>query len=346
MDVVKTNIEKIGGTIDLQSQRGQGTTIRLNLPLTLAIVPALIVTCGGAPYAIPQANLQELVRLEGGQGAAVIERLYSAHVLRLRGQLLPIVYLRGELRLDASNAASDEAGQAINIVVLRAAGKAFGLVVDSIRDMQEIVVQALSRELAGIGIYAGATIMGSGQVALILDVPGIARRARVLSEARHGAQNTVENATAESSAPRQTLLIVQVGNRRLGIRLDQVARLEDVSPDRIELSETGEVIQYCGQIMPLVRLHQALGVAANEIQLQPLKVVVHQHEDRRFGFVVDRIGDIVETAIDSHSPDSSLGVASIVVQQRVTDLIDLEALVRRVSAGAFAATRAAEGARA
>jgi two-component system chemotaxis sensor kinase CheA len=186
--------------------------------------------------------------------------------------------------------------------------------------------------------------MGNGLVALILDVAGIARRARIHSEARRRAPSATGKTRAESALSLQTLLIVHVGNRRLGIRLDQVSRLEEFSPDTIELSQAREVVQYCGQIMPLVRLHQVFGVAANERPDQNLKVIVHQHEDRRVGFVVDRIGDIVETAIDSDEPDSGHGAASIVVQQRVTDLIDLDSLLGHASAGPCAATTAAEGA--
>jgi len=166
MDVVKTNIEKIGGTVDIFSARGQGTTLKIKIPLTLAIIPALVVTTGGERFAIPQVSLVELVRLEGNTQAG-IEMIQNAAVYRLRGNLLPVVYLNRELHLGGE--AVHAADQAINIVVLQADGRQFGLVVDDINDTEEIVVKPLGKQLKGIASFAGATIMGDGQVALILD---------------------------------------------------------------------------------------------------------------------------------------------------------------------------------
>jgi two-component system chemotaxis sensor kinase CheA len=163
MDVVRTNVERIGGTIDLLSRRGQGTTLRIRIPLTLAIVPALVVAAAGDRYAIPQVNLLELVRLEGEQAKSALDDLHGTKVLRLRGQLLPLVRLRDVLGLPEHH--EDH----VNVVVLQADDRAFGLVVDDISDTEEIVVKPLGKELKGLGVYAGATIMGDGHIALILD---------------------------------------------------------------------------------------------------------------------------------------------------------------------------------
>jgi two-component system chemotaxis sensor kinase CheA len=344
MDVVKTNLEKIGGTIDLETRLGAGTTIRLNLPLTLAIMPALMVTCDGATYAIPQASLQELVRVDAATSASAIERLYSAHVFRLRGELLPIVYLRQALGLSSAKAPEKEPGQSLNIVVLRAAGGSFGLIVDAIRDMQEIVVQPLSRELNGTSAYAGATILGDGRVALILDVPSLARRARVMSETERRPRGPEENTRRTDNAATQRLLIANVGNRRLAIPLGRVARLEDFSAEMVEQSHGREVIQYRGQIMPLVRMHDILGLANKEASERPLKLIVYQTNDCNLGVVVDQIGDIVEPAIDDDPPNVSGAGKSIVVQDRVTDLIDLDAVADRSLRERHANLQATEGA--
>ncbi len=182
MDVVKTNIEKIGGTVDLHSQPGRGTTIKIKIPLTLAIIPALVVTSGGDRYAIPQVSLLELVRLDGEQARKGIERIHGAPVYRLRGHLLPLVYLNRQLGVESRR--GDAADEAVNIVVLQAGERHFGLVVDGINDTEEIVVKPLGKQLKGVSVFAGATIMGDGQVALILDVLGIAQSAGVISEAR------------------------------------------------------------------------------------------------------------------------------------------------------------------
>ncbi len=181
MDVVKTNIEKIGGTVDLQSRLGEGTTLKIKIPLTLAIIPALIVTSGGDRFAIPQVSLLELVRLEGEQARRQIEFIHGAPVYRLRGQLLPLAYLNRELKIQGKSE-SDTA--AVNIVVLQADGHPFGLVVDEINDTEEIVVKPLGKQLKGVASFAGATIMGDGRVALILDVLGLAQRANVVTEVR------------------------------------------------------------------------------------------------------------------------------------------------------------------
>jgi len=180
MDVVKTNVEKIGGTVDLQSTLGRGTTVRVKIPLTLAIIPALMISCGGNRYAIPQVSLLELVRLEDAEAVTGIELVHGVPVHRLRGRLLPIVYLRRELQVDRTDAAKTE-GDAINIVVLQADGRQFGLVVDAINDTEEIVVKPLRKQLKNLKTFAGASIMGDGKVALILDVVGLAQRANVVS---------------------------------------------------------------------------------------------------------------------------------------------------------------------
>ena len=187
MDVVKTNIEKIGGSVDVVSDHHQGTSLRIKIPLTLAIIPALVVTSGQERFAIPQVSLLELVRLEGEQTRKGIEVLYGAPVYRLRGQLLPLAYLNRELKLETSGGESETTAQEdaiINIVVLHADGRQFGLVVDEINDTEEIVVKPLGKQLKGLTCFAGATIMGDGKVALILDVLGLAQRANVVSEVR------------------------------------------------------------------------------------------------------------------------------------------------------------------
>src|SRR5262245_28655814 len=143
MDVVRTNVEKIGGTVDIESRVGRGTTVKMKIPLTLAIIPALTVTSGGDRYAIPQVSLLELVRLEGEQAQRGIEHIHGAPVHRLRGNLLPVVYLHRELQVEAARGADSE----INIVVLQADDRQFGLVVDAIHDTEEIVVKPLQKQI-------------------------------------------------------------------------------------------------------------------------------------------------------------------------------------------------------
>lgn len=174
MDVVRSNIERVGGSVDVQTRMGEGTTFKIKIPLTLAIVPALMIECGPERYAIPQVNLMELVRLEGEQIQEKLEDIQGALVYRLRGKLLPIVDLRGVLEFSARPAETEE----IHIVILQDDDREFGLLVDAVDDTEEIVVKPLGQHIKKVECFASATIMGDGRVALILDVLNIAQRAQ------------------------------------------------------------------------------------------------------------------------------------------------------------------------
>jgi len=341
MDVVRTNIEKIGGTVDVQSRPGLGTTVHMRIPLTLAIIPALIVTGGSERY------LLELVHLEAEQAASRIERVHGALVHRLRGRLLPLVFLEQALGAEQSRAA-DRKG-AVNIVVLQANDQQFGLVVDEIKDTEEIVVKPLGRQLKGVSAFAGATIMGDGKVALILDPVGLAQRARVIGGA---AQRIVkeQERTAEEKAGgnRQTLLLFQIGQSgRMAVPLSLVARLEEFPRSAVERSGSQQVVQYRGRIMPLVNISAAVEVSglaeegAGSPAHSPLQVLVHSDSGRSVGLVVDRILDIVEQEILVEKVGQRRGVlGSAVVQKRVTDLLDIHELLRLTQPG-FARAAAA-----
>jgi two-component system chemotaxis sensor kinase CheA len=329
MDVVRTNIERIGGTVDLTSQAGQGTTVRVRIPLTLAIIPALIVGEGGERYAIPQANLVELVRLEPADLARDVEVLAGAPVLRLRGHLLPLVPLAGALGLD------EEPRDAITVVVVQADDVRFGLSVEEVHDTQEIVVKPLGRQLKSIAMYAGATIMGDGRVALILDVAGIAHANGVTATPVR-----VEADTRTADSDLRSLLVLDVGGgRRAALPLGEVSRLEEFASDLIERTGPTEVVQYRDGILPLVHLASAIGLPVSDVVPELLSVIVHGDGPDRVGIVVDRVVDVVETAIVANRVGIRAGVlGSAVVQDRVTDLVDLDAVVatagRRIGVGA------------
>jgi two-component system chemotaxis sensor kinase CheA len=342
MDVVKTNIERIGGTVDLQSTLGRGTTVLVKIPLTLAIVPALIVTAGGQRFAIPQVSLLELVGLEGEEARKKVETIQGAPVYRLRGNLLPLVDLNQELRLPGKL----RKRSSVNIVVLRAEDRQFGLVVDEVNDTEEIVVKPLRKQLKNVKVFAGASIMGDGRVALILDVMALAQRANLIGEARTAASK--QEATAQQTREtRQTLLLFQSGIARMAIPLSSVARLEEFQRSAIELSGVQEVVQYRGRILPLIRAgnvveggselpdagspdraHSA-GWGAGSSGDTPLQVVVYTERDRSIGLVVDRILDIVEEELVMERPGRRAGVlGSALIQHRVTDVLDVEGVVR------------------
>jgi two-component system, chemotaxis family, sensor kinase CheA len=357
MDVVQTNIEKIGGTVDVQSRTGQATTVRMKIPLTLAIIPALMVTSAGDRYAIPQVSLLELVRLEGDQTGKNIGLVNRAPVCRLRGRLLPLVYLNKELGVDVSTASSADSPaphfpafssidcstsntQSVNIIVLRADDRQFGLVVDEINDTEEIVVKALSKQLKSINTYAGATIMGDGKVALILDVLGLAQRANVVSDVRESVveKDSAGAAMTAEQSKSNTVLLFQYGQKgRIAIDLPLVARLEEFPPESVEMAADQEVVQYRGQIMPLLRVSEVLeskrGTAPQKDQ-ETLHVVVYSDRGRCVGLVVDRILDIVEESFVIQRQSGRRGiVGSAVIQKRVTDILDVPGLIAAANRG-------------
>jgi two-component system chemotaxis sensor kinase CheA len=326
MDVVKTSVEKIGGTVDLQPRLGQGTTLRIRIPLTLAIIPALIVVTDGDRYAIPQVNLLELVRLEGEQARTAVEQIHDTKVYRLRGNLLPLVDLRHELGLGTRPEGEDEV---MNIVVLQAEDRQFGLVVEGVTDTEEIVVKPLGRQLKGIPTFAGATIMGDGRLALILDVLGLAQRARVVSEGRERAAVSAVSSTDAYDDSTQSLVVLRVGkDGRVALPLSRVARLEEFERSRVERGSGLDVVQYRGEILPLVDVARALGTAPADEPPSLLQVVVHTEGGRSVGLVVDEIVDIVEEHVEVGAIAGRRGLlGSAVVQGRVTDLLDVPAVV-------------------
>ncbi len=331
MDVVKTNIEKIGGTIDIVSREGHGTTFKVKIPLTLAIIPALMVTSGDDCYAIPRVSLLELVRFDLDEVQKKIETVHGAHVYRLRGDLLPLVYLNDLLGIE-----SPERGvEAFNIVVLQSNDTPFGLVVDQVNDTEEIVVKPLNRMLKELAVYAGATIMGDGRVALILDGHGLAEKAgvaaRTESQAFHG-HGGAEATGGGAPSCRSLLIVAASDGRHIAVPLTEVARLEEFPPESIEMSGDTQVVQYRGQIMPLIRLDDVLGTGSPEKDSDDdlVQVVVFTRHGRSVGLVADRIVDIVaEEIIDERKVDKFGISASAIIQGRVTELIDVEQIIRR-----------------
>jgi two-component system, chemotaxis family, sensor kinase CheA len=321
MDVVKTNIERIGGAVEVVSQKGTGTTVRIKIPLTLAIIPGLVVMTGGQRYVIPQVSLQELLRLEGEGISKGIEKIGSSPVLRRRGRLLPLVYLNQALALGAN-----ESAEVVNIVVLQAEDRQFGLVVDSILDTQEIVVKPLGKQLKKADCFAGATIMGDGGVALILDVARVGRRAGVVLE-REGSDSRQEQERHAAADSKTYLLFRAAGLRRAAVPLAEVSRLEEFPQSSIESAAGRPVIQYRGEILPLISLGRVLGITHKESAFtrDPVQVVVFRLGDRSVGLLVDEIIDIVADNIESAGAAKGV-LRSTRIGKKVTDLLDLKAL--------------------
>jgi two-component system, chemotaxis family, sensor kinase CheA len=332
MDVVKTNIERIGGNVEVINRPGQGSTMRIKIPLTLAIIPALVVMSGGERFAIPQVSLVELLRLEPQQQKNDIEYIYGAPVYRLRGQLLPVVFLSKELGLKT---AAEE--RPMTMVILQAEQRRFCLMVEGVHDAQEIVVKPLSHILKPLSVYAGATIMGDGRVALILDVVGIAKRSHAVTKAaeRYASETDASGDQQNKAKVQSMMLFVSPDDGRMAIPVSQIARLEEIECSRVERAGDANVVQYRGQILPLLRVFDLLPERRKEprnpdcgVSEGVLQVVIHTHGERSVGLVVGRILDTVEQAIVIERAASRPGIIGcIVIENRVTELLDVKKLV-------------------
>ncbi len=319
MDVVKTNVERIGGTIEVRSQEGRGTTFIIKIPLTLAIVSALIVQSGGERFAIPQIGVVELVRVGGSGDGPQIERIKDAPVLRLRDRLLPLVPLAGLLQLESSG----EAGEASFVVVTQVGPHVFGIMVDRVFDTEEIVVKPVAPILRHVTMFSGNTILGDGSVIMILDPNGIARATGVGSEGGEGdmaekARSVGANMRSDSAT---SLLLFRAGGMApKAVPLGLVARLEDIPRDRIEMAGDQPVVQYRGQLMPLVPIAGHYMPETTEGR-QP--VLVFSDGDRAMGLLVDEILDVVDERLVIDQGGARPGfLGSAVIATKVTEIID------------------------
>jgi two-component system chemotaxis sensor kinase CheA len=317
MDVVKTNIERIGGTIELRSKEGRGTTFTIKIPLTLAIVSALIVQSGGERFAIPQIGVVELVRVgDEHEGNTRIEMIKDAPVLRLRDRLLPLVALSSLLRL----AEAPVGGLKGYVVVMQVGANVFGIVVDRVFDTEEIVVKPVAPILRHITMFSGNTILGDGSVIMILDPNGVARGAGITAEGRADDQQTMNVTAGIRSDSSTSLLLFRAGDQTpKAVPLGLVARLEDIPVERIEMSGGTPVVQYRGQLMPMVPI--AGHWEAPESGRQA--VLVFTEGQRSMGLMVDEILDVIEEPLVIQPGSDRLGyLGSAVISERVTDVID------------------------
>lgn len=329
MDVVRTNIEAIGGSIDLQSEMGRGTTITVKIPLTLAIIPALMVDAAGHTFAIPQVNLTELVCLEGRQIRDRIELVRDVEVFRLRGELLPIVRLADVLDLPRK---PDSEIDFLYIVVVSSGKGQIGLIVDQVFDTEEIVVKPLSKHLKSLAAYAGASILGDGSVALILDVQGIVESAGIEFDVA-AAETRERELQAEHTGAQQDLrdiLLFSIGRQdRYAIPLGLVNRLEEFDRSQIETVSGHEVVQYRGDILPLVRPERFLSASNLPEPGDRVSVIVFSFEDRFVGLVVNEILDIqqVSTELSRGSMAEAGVLGSAIVGGKTTEFLDVYRLI-------------------
>jgi two-component system chemotaxis sensor kinase CheA len=316
MDVVRTNIDQIGGTIDIKSVSGEGSSVTIKIPLTLAIVSALIVEAGGDRFAIPQLSVVELVRARANSEHR-IERIKDTAVLRLRNKLLPLMHLKKLLKIDDGSSSDPENGF---IVVTQVGSQTFGIVVDGVFHTEEIVVKPMSTKLRHIDMFSGNTILGDGAVIMIIDPNGIAKALGASGNSSHEIAD--ENAAQRANAAEQmtSLLVFRAGSAQpKAVPLGLVTRLEEIAADKIELSNGRHMVQYREQLMPLVQMN---GVAVQTSGTQP--ILVFADDGRSMGLVVDEIIDIVEERLHIEVAGSGEGIlGSAVIKGQATEVIDV-----------------------
>jgi len=319
MDVVRTNVEKIGGKVEIDSRAGKGTTLRLRIPLTLAIIPALIVRSLNQSFALPQAALSELVHIPPEQAAQAIEWIENAPLYRLRGRLLPLVFL--DSLLTPGRDCRLSADRDNFIAVLDADGRRFGLVVDSLADPEEIVVKPLSAVLKDIGLYSGATVLGNADLALILDPGSIALKAGVTMSDKDELISDAAEENADSAA-RMEYLLVEVSGRQAAVLLADVLRIEQLPVSRIEYIGYRPVLNFKGQLLPIEDTGGLLAASSDHPDAQII-IVVCRDGNRHVGIAVSEVLDVAAGGelIESGTGQQTDGVT--LLKERVTGIVNL-----------------------
>lgn len=334
MDVVRTNIQEIGGTVDIATS-AQGTRLRLSIPLTLAIMPAVFVRSKQQSYAIPQVNVIEMLRYEPREGVPGVENFYGVPVFRLRDKLIPLVFLNYELNVDNVMPLTDEL---LNIVIVQAAGIRFGLVVDEVLYMQEVVVKSVGPLLKGTPIYSGSTILGNGRVALIFDINAIAVRSGIIAKlADNQFEQDISAVLGANNESQQMLMFDLLGLERMVIPLETVDRLEMIAASRIDRRGNEAVILYGNKIMRLISLaHYVEGATQKSLYGdETVPIIVHYHHDQPVGFIVKKVHNIVNvpTQVVMVSPPQRGIMGSVIVNDSVMSILNVQEILNMSGLG-------------
>jgi two-component system, chemotaxis family, sensor kinase CheA len=354
MDVVKSNLDRLGGQVEILSEPGRGTTFRIKLPLTLAIIPSLIVSVEGERFAIPQANVEELLRLRADDMRRRVEMVGDAELLLLRDRVLPIARFGKVLRETAGGTTpsvpdTDAPRATTEIVVVNSGSLSFALVVDAYYDTEEVVVKPLGRRLKQLHEYSGATILGDGGVTLIIDAAGVAARTGVqhTSSAASAMEAAAAEAVAEVMSDLQSLVLFRNASEPCAVPLELIARIERIEPGQVEHLGNRRTMQYRGRALPLVTLADAASVEPVD-ETGELIVLVAGIGGHEIGLLGSAPVDVVETRAEidtvTHRQPGIAGSAIIAGGTTlIADLYELAAITHP-EWGPVAATRPAAGA--
>jgi two-component system chemotaxis sensor kinase CheA len=324
LDVVRSNIEKFGGTVELHTLKGKGTTFRLLLPLTLAIIPSLILAVGKHSFALPQAHLQEIVRIVDGQETGRLHWIQGQRVLQLRGKLVPIVHLADVIGLEKN---FEVTSPITRILIIKIARRTFGIIVDVIHGQEELLVKPMPNHLKEVKVYSGVTILGDGSIAMVLDVDGIASMGNLVFSEEGVESSQSEMVSLENQIQEmQDLLLFQCsGPEIFGLHLSMIARVNEISPHHIEEVGNKQYYNSQGNIMQLIRLEQHLPVASIEQSGEKMYVITPKGNNLSVGLLVRTIKDTVQ--VDSLMVEEDIQgkglLGSTIINEKIVLLVDL-----------------------
>ena len=324
LDVVRSNIEKFGGTVELHTLKGKGTTFRLLLPLTLAIIPSLILSVSKHSFALPQAHLQEIVRIVDGQETGRLQWIQGHRVLQLRGKLVPIVHLADVIGLEKN---FEVTSPITRILIIRIARRTFGIIVDVIHGQEELLVKPMPNHLKEVKVYSGVTILGDGSIAMVLDVDGIASMGNLVFSEEGVESSQSEMVSLENQIQEmQDLLLFQCsGPEIFGLHLSMIARVNEISPHQIEEVGNKQYYNSQGNVMQLIRLEQYLPVASKEQSGEKMYLITPKGNNLSVGLLVRKIKDTVQ--VDSLMVEEDIQgkglLGSTIINEKIVLLVDL-----------------------